>query len=175
MFGRTTLAVLTLVVGMAVGFTLSGLPAGQSAAAQDAGQILVKGHGRAISSRKPPDSEQFTLYTSNAANGSFKVVPAGKKFVLTDVMYIAQGNVRQDLAVNMASAYPIAQKSKVSSLEVGHSILFQVRLSPGESDQVHLCSGYVIPAGSVLIAFTNAGLEPEQYVSVSVTGYLVDE
>ena len=49
------------------------------------------------------------------------------------------------------------------------------KLSPGESDTVHLCSGYVIPAGSAVIAFTNAGLEPEQYVSVSVTGYLSDE
>ncbi len=175
MFSRATLAILTLVVGMAVGFTVNRLPPLQSASAQEASQILVKGHGRAISSLKPPDSEQFTLYPSDAPRGSFKVVPAGKKFVLTDVMYIAQGSMRQDLAVNIASAHPSPQKSKESRLEFGHSILFQVRLSPGESDQVHLCSGYVIPAGSALIAFTNAGIEPEQYVSVSVTGYLADE
>jgi hypothetical protein len=40
---------------------------------------------------------------------------------------------------------------------------------------VHLCSGYVIPSGHALVAFTNAAIEPEQYVSVSVTGYLADE
>jgi hypothetical protein len=90
-------------------------------------------------------------------------------------MYIAQGSVRQDLVVNIADASPSPQNSKGPRSEFGHSILFQVRLAPTESDQVHLCSGYIIRAGSSLIAFTNAGLEPEQYVSVSVTGYLIDE
>ena len=172
MFGRARLVVLTLVAGMAIGLTLSHLPTLQSASAQKAGQILAAGHGRAVSSVKAVDSEQFNFSTSNTA---FKVVPAGKKFVLTDVMYIAQGSVRQPLAVNIASADPIPQKSNESRVEFGHSILFQVRLSPMESNAVHLCSGYVIPAGSAIIAFTNAGLEPEQYVSVSVTGYLSDE
>jgi hypothetical protein len=86
--------------------------------------------------------------------------------VLTDVMYIAQGNVRQDVAVNIADANPANQT---------HKILFQVWISPGKSDEVHLCSGYVIPSGHALVAFTNAGIEPEQYISASVTGYLADE
>jgi hypothetical protein len=81
-------------------------------------------------------------------------------------MYIAQGSVRQDLVVNVAKASADVQKQ---------DILFQVKLSPSESDKVHLCSGYVIPAGKALVAFTNANLEPEQYVSVAVTGYLADE
>ena len=163
---KTPLAMLALIVGVAVGYALNQASATRIACAQEAGQIPVKGHGRAISSLKPPASEHFTLIASNAPRASFKVVPPGKKFVLTDVMYIAQGSVRQNLAVNVANAYPALQK---------HDILFQVTLSPGGSDQVHLCSGYVIPAGNSLIAFTNANLEPEQYVSVSVTGYLADE
>jgi hypothetical protein len=114
---------------------------------------------------KPP-GEQLTLVASNAPQRSFKVIPAGKKFVLTDVMYIAQGTVRQDVTVNIGDANPATQT---------HGILFQVRISPGESEEVHLCSGYVIPSGHALVAFTNAGIEPEQYVSVSATGYLADE
>lgn len=162
---KTSLVVLTLGIGMLVGFALSHIPSSPSASAQEAGQLLVQGHGRAISSLRPP-GEQFTLIASNAPRRAFKVVPAGKKFVLTDVMYISQGSVRQDLTVNIANASPVNRT---------HDILFQVRISPGESDEVHLCSGYVIPAGHALVAFTNAGPEPEQYVSVSVTGHLADE
>lgn len=165
MFSKTSPFVLTIGIGMLVGFALNHLPFFQTAYAQEPGQLLVQGHGRAISSLRPP-GEQFTLIASNAPQRSFKVVPAGKKFVLTDVMYISQGSVRQDVTVNIANAHPANQT---------HGILFQVRISPGESDDVHLCSGYVIPSGHALVAFTNAGLEPEQYVSVSVTGYLADE
>ena len=90
----------------------------------------------------------------------------GKKLVLTDIMYISQGNVRQDLVVNIANANPANQT---------HDILFQIRVSPDESPEVHLCSGYVIASEHALVAFTNAGPAPEQYVSISVTGYLADE
>lgn len=166
MLRKALLTALALMAGVVFGYALNRTPTLRTAYAQEAGQILVKGHGRAISSVKPPASERFTLIASNVPRSSFKVVPARKKFVLTDVMYIAQGSVRQNLVVNLANAYPVLQK---------HDILFQIALSPGESDEVHLCSGYVIPAGNALIAFTNANLEPEQYVSVSVTGYLADE
>jgi hypothetical protein len=165
MFRKSSLAVLALGVGVAASFALNHLSNSQSVHAQASGQLLVRGHGRAISSLKPP-GEQFTLIASDSPQRSFKIVPAGKKFVLTDVMYIAQGSVRQDVTVNIGDARPASQT---------HSILLQVRISPGESDEVHLCSGYVIPSGHALVAFTNALLEPEQYVSVSVTGYLADE
>lgn len=165
MFRNTTRTVLALGGGLLFGLALNYVPSSQSAFAQEPGQLLVRGHGRAISSLKPP-GEQFTLINSNAPQRSFKVVPAGKKFVLTDVVYIAQGSVRQDVTVNMGVADPTRQT---------HAILFQVRISPGESDEVHFCSGHVIPSGQVLVAFTNAAIEPEQYVSISVTGYLADE
>ena len=173
MFFRVMISILTLGIGVGVGFTVNWSTL-RSAYAQERTQILVRGNGRAISSLKPHDSEKFPLY-ADTSRSSFTVVPSGKRFVLTDVMYIAQGSVRQDLVVNIAHASPSTQQSKEPRSEFSHSILFQVTLSPRESDQVHLCSGYVIPAGSSLIAFTNAGLEPEQYVSVAVTGYLTDE
>jgi hypothetical protein len=162
---RTSVAGLFLGVGLVAGFTLNHLLAIRPALAQETGKILVRGNGRAISSQKPP-GEQFTLTAESDPRRSFQVVPAGKKFVLTDVMYETQGSVRQNLTVNVANANPSANT---------HDILFQVSLDPGKSDQAHLCSGYVIPAGNTLVAFTNAGLIPEQYVSVSVTGYLADQ
>ncbi len=155
----------------AVGFgVMVGLLVGYSATArttptQDTQQVLVDGRGRAISSLRPP-GEPFILHVTRSPEQSFKVVPSGKNFVLTDVVYIAQGSLRQDAAVNFASADPVRQT---------HEILFQVRISPGESHDVHLCSGYVIPAGRSLVAFTNAGLAPEQYISVAVTGYIASE
>lgn len=162
---KTSFAGLVLGVGLAAGFAVNHFLTIRLALAQEAGKILVQGHSRAISSLKPP-GEQFTLITENNPRRSLKVVPAGKKFVLTDVMYETQGSVRQNLTVNIADANPTANT---------HDILFQISLDPGKSDQVHLCSGYVIPAGNTLVAFTNAGLMPEQYVSVFVTGYLVDQ
>jgi|SRR6185369_1540331 len=162
---KAAMIAVTLAIGILVGIVLDHTSSSQSAHAQEPGQLLVRGQGRAISSLRPP-GEQFTLDASDGPQRSFKVVPAGKKFVLTDVMYISQGSVKQDLTVNLGSADPANQK---------HDILFQVRISPGESHELHLCSGYVIPSGHALVAFTNAGLQPEQYVSVSVTGYLADE
>jgi hypothetical protein len=171
MFRKVSLIILALGVGLGLGFTLSHTSSLRRAYAQESpgaaqsNRILVQGHGRAISSVKPP-GEQFDLIASNSPRSSFKVVPPGKKFVLTDVMYETQVSVRQNLTVNIANANITANT---------HDILFQVSLEPSKSDQVHLCSGYVIPAGNSLVAFTNYGLAPEQYVSVSVTGYLADQ
>ena len=171
MFRKSWLIILSLGIGLGIGLMLnrsSSLPpahAQETLNAEQSSKILVQGHGRAISSLRPP-GEQFTLITSNAPRSSFKIVPQGKKFILTDVMYETQGSVRQNLTVNIANANPSANT---------HDILFQVSLEPGKSDQVHLCSGYIIPAGNTLVAFTNAGLAPEQYVSISVTGYLAEQ
>ena len=165
MLTKTSLVVLTLAIGMLVGFTFNQVLSSQTASAQASQQILVQGHGRAISSLRPP-GEQFTFTAWNDPQRSFKVLPVGKKLVLTDIMYISQGNVRQDLVVNIANANPANQT---------HDILFQIRVSPDESPEVHLCSGYVIASEHALVAFTNAGPAPEQYVSISVTGYLADE
>ena len=165
MFAKTSFAGFVLVVGLVAGFVLNQVLGARPAFAQESAKVLVQGHGRAITSLKPP-GEQFTLTAENAPRRPFKTVPAGKKFVLTDVMYIAQGSVRQDLTVNIADARPADGTT---------GILFQARVSPGESDEFHLCSGYVIASGHGLAAWTNAGPEPEQYVSVAVTGYLADE
>ena len=89
MLRKAPLAMPALVLGVALGYASSHTSALRIAYAQEAGQILVKGHGRAISSLKPPDSEHFTLTASNAPRASFKVVPPGKKFVLTDVIHRA--------------------------------------------------------------------------------------
>jgi hypothetical protein len=171
MYRRSWLIILAVSLGLGVGLMLSRISQSLPAHAQEVAKsnqpdrILVQGYGRAISSLKPP-GEQFALIASNAPRVAFKVVPEGKKFILTDVLYETQRSVQQNLTVNVASANLTANT---------HDILFQVSLGPGKSDQVHLCSGYVIPAGNTLVAFTNAGLAPEQYVSISVTGYLVDQ
>ena len=171
MFKKTIPILFSTVLGLAVGVGLNRTSLVGHAYAQDvvgsaqSNQILVHGHGRAISALAPP-GEQFELIPSTTPRRSFTVVPEGKKFVLTDVMYETQGSVQQKLTVNIDNSNPFAKT---------YEILFQVMLEPLKADQVHLCSGYVIPAGNSLVAYTNAGLMPEQYVSVSVTGYLTDQ
>jgi hypothetical protein len=125
---------------------------------EEAKRVLIHGVGMADSSRRPPMAwERFTL------GGSKKVVPPGKVFILTDMMYTTRG-VKQNLTVNLG---------RVSPENKTHTF-FQVDFKPGESKETHLCTGYVIPPGYGLAAWTNAGLEPEQRVHIAFTGYLVD-
>jgi hypothetical protein len=171
MFRKSWLIIFSLGIGVWIGLAMNRNPGLPSAHAQDvpngaqSNRILVQGHGRASSALAPP-GEQFSLIPSNAPQTSFKVVPAGKKFVLTDVMYESQVSVRQPMTVNIANANLRNQT---------HDILFQVTLQPTKSDQVHLCSGYAIPAGNSLVAYTGFGPAPGQYVSIAITGYLIDQ
>jgi hypothetical protein len=162
--------VAALVLGLFGGFLLTRLPTSLAARAQNGSpaqpnQILVHGNGRAVSRLLPP-GEKISLIPSTTPQRSFTVVPEGKKFVLTDVMYQAQVSVHEPMTVNIANA----------NLPAGtHDILFQVTVEPMKSEQVHVCSGYVIPAGNSLVAYTGLGPGPDQYVSISVSGYLVDQ
>jgi len=165
MLARISFAALFLMTGVAFGFALGRGPADALAQGEQARQTAVRGHAVASSSAKPP-GERVVLKSSEEPRLPFKLVPAGRKLVLTDVMYHAQGSLRQDVTINVADEDPATGT---------HEILFQVRISPGESQDVHLCSGYVIPAGHALAAFTNAGIEPGQLVSLDVSGHLTAE
>lgn len=140
------------------------------AAADGRDKILVHGSGNVTSSETPP-GQQFTLIASNAPNRSFKVVPPGKTFILTDMVYNARG-VRQNLTVNLANGKLTPERPEKPYTA---DILLQTYLKPGEGVETHLCTGYVIPSGHSVMAWTNAGLEPGQWVQVAVTGYLIDE
>jgi hypothetical protein len=141
----------------------------QESVSLDANRILVHGHGTARSAEQPP-GEQFTLIASNAPQRSFKTIPPGKIFVLTDIMYNARG-VNENLTVNLAKGKLIPGKTPPYVAD----ILLQMYLKPGESQETHLCTGYLFPSGSSVMAWTNAGLQPDQWVQVAVTGYLIDE
>jgi hypothetical protein len=135
----------------------------------DGNRILVHGYGNVNSSEKPP-GQQFTLIAANAPQRSFKTIPAGKTFILTDMMYNGRG-VRQNLTVNLAKGKLLPEKPDVPYVA---DILLQTYMKPGESAETHLCTGYTFPTGYSVMAWTNAGLEPDQWVNVTVTGYLVD-
>jgi hypothetical protein len=121
-------------------------------------RVLIHGVGQADSSKRPPVAwERFTL------GGSRKVVPPGKTFVLTDMMYTTRG-VTENLTVNLG---------RVSPEDKTHTLL-QVDFRPGESKETHLCTGYVVPSGYGLAAWTNAGLAPDQKVHIAFTGYFIE-
>jgi hypothetical protein len=133
-------------------------------------KILVHGYGNANSSEKPP-GQQFTLIASNAPQRSFKVVPPGKTFILTDMVYNARG-VKENLTVNLANGKLTPDRPEKPYVA---DILLQTYIKPTESQETHLCTGYVIPSGHSVMAWTNAGIQPDQWVQVAVTGYLIDE
>lgn len=167
--------VLAFVTGVGLGCALLLLLTSQATQAQetqskpDENRIFVNGNGVADSSKSPPkDSEvpweRFTLFASNEQRRSLKVVPPGKTLIVTDFMYNTR-LIRQNLTVNVGKITP-DDKSQM---------LFQIYLSPGGQEQTHLCTGYAIPGGYGVGAWTNAGLEREQIVQIAITGYLIDD
>ncbi len=167
---RKPLLVLALLIVFTCGALLHFKPAtpvtqAQSQSNNSDNRILISGNGDAKSSRRPPIPwERFTMYPANAQRSSFKVVPPGKTFVLTDIMYNTR-LARQELTVNFAKVNP---DDKTWTL-------FQIYLKPGGQEETHLCTGYSIPSGYGLGAWTNAGLEPDQVIQIAVTGYLIDQ
>ncbi len=167
---RKLFIILALVLSFVAGHLLTRVSPTTSLAQEarkspQSERVLVRGHARAITSlQSPTRHEVFTLMLEGVTNSSFTVVPKGKKFVLTDIMLHPQGSVSETITVNIGSGS-----------EKGAGILTQMRTEPNGYEQASLCSGYVIPAGKSLVAFTGWGPKPEQYVSISVTGYLTDE
>src|SRR5438132_185307 len=121
---KTNLSVLLLGLLIGIGFTTPPLDSFSTSSAQAQDRIdttlpssqFVQGHGRAISTQTPP-GERFALIAADAPRTPFEAIPNGKRFILTDAVYIAQGSVRQPLTVNIIDADPVMQT---------HSILFQV-------------------------------------------------
>src|SRR5687768_14346069 len=139
----------SVVAGLCVGYSMAAFTVG----AQPADRVLMKGHGRAITGLRHTQVEPFRLLMSDTPERGFVVVPPGRTFVLTDVMFIAQESVRDQVAVNI---------SVIGPHQPGPRILFQTRIGPRASEDVHLCSGYVIPEGHSLVAYTGASFAPEQ-------------
>ena len=168
---RSFVFLVTLLVafGSGVGVTWRADTRAQEQTNPDSNRILVHGYGNANSSEKPP-GQQFTLIAANAPQRSFKIVPAGKTFILTDMMFNGRG-VRQHLTVNLAKGKLLPEKTNVPYVA---DILLQTYMKPGESAETHLCTGYAFPSGYSIMAWTNANLEPDQWVNVTVTGYLID-
>jgi hypothetical protein len=165
------LVVIAVLVAFVCGALLTGRsPTHAQGTDADSNRILVHGYGSANSSEKPP-GQQFTLIASNAPQRSFKTIPAGKTFILTDMVYNVRG-VYQNLTVNLAKGKLLPEKTDVPYVA---DILLQTDLRPGESQETHMCTGYVFPPGYSVMAWTNAGLQPDQWVQVAITGYLVDE
>lgn len=95
---RRNLHISLLILALGIGFTggtaLHVLSISQHTQAQEpvnnleTNRILIQGNGVANSSKRPPIPwERFTLFASNAPQYAFKVVPQGKTFILTDIMY----------------------------------------------------------------------------------------
>src|ERR1044071_8427729 len=97
---RLTLPVVT--VAILVAFTAGASVRTNTRAQEDANsnRIIVRGHGGANSSEKPP-GQQLTFISASASQHSFKTVPAGKSLVITDIVCNPR-DVRQNLTVNLA-------------------------------------------------------------------------
>src|ERR1043165_7333729 len=113
---KTSLSALLLGLLIGIGFTTPSLVSfsTSSALAQDTidtslpSSQLIQGQEGAISAQ-PPLGERFALIAADAPRTPFKAIPNGKRFILTDAVYIAQDSVRQPLTVNIIDADPVTQ------------------------------------------------------------------
>jgi hypothetical protein len=128
--------------------------------------VLVRGHGRAVTSLRLP-GETMILTISGKSGHPFQVIPFGKDFVLTDVMVIAQASIKEPITVNISTLDHLRPQDPPR-------LLTQRRLQPGGSNDLQLCSGFVVPEGHSLVAYTNASAAPDQFASITVTGRLRD-
>jgi hypothetical protein len=138
--------------------------------APDDARILLYAHGTVTTGESPPTKPfDFVDYTDQRHN--FSVVPKGKRFILTDMMYNARG-VNENLTVNLVN-----EQLSPENLNRPYTgdILLQEYLKPSEMQETHLCTGFEIPAGHSVTAWTNGGLKPGHWVQITVTGYLIDE
>ena len=166
---RITVAVLSIAIVLA--FIAGASMRTNTRAQEDANKnrIIVRGHGSAKSSEKPP-GQQLTFIAADTPQHSFKTVPPGKKLVITDIFCNPRG-VHQNLTVNLAMGKLMPERTPVPYVA---DILDQIDMTPGEPRETHLCTGYEFPSSYSVMAWTNAGLEADQWVSIEVTGYLVD-
>jgi len=155
---RTRLFVtIAFVAGVYAGYAMS-----LATSAQEPDRSLAKGYGRASSSLRLTQAEWFRLTLPGTPERTIQVIPPGRMFVLTDVMFTPQQSVREDVVVNIGLA-------RADQPPRG---LFQVKIGPNDSHDIHLCSGYEVPEGYGLVAYTGASAQPEQFVSIAVTGYI---
>lgn len=162
------LIMFVLGIGICLGICLNNLQIGHTVFAQQKvsspkqEKILVRGSGRAVTGKKLKEVEKFKFRALNNPQFQFfEDVPKGKKLVITDVIYVSQRSVYQ--------------KAIFINFNGGDGLLFQVFVSPDTAGELHLCSGYEMSSGRSLMTYTDGTSGPEQYVSISVTGYLVDE
>jgi hypothetical protein len=158
--------ILAIAFSFVAGHILTRISPPQTTLAQESNKprqserILVKGFARAITSLESPTPHEEFSFTAEGSAPFFKKVPKGKKFVLTDIMLHPQGSVLEPITVNIGGG--------------SAGLLTQIRIEPNKSKQTSLCSGYVVSEGESLTAYTGWG-KPRQFVSVFVTGYLMDE
>lgn len=154
--------------GLALGLWLKEIHFAQTTLAQErslqeSDKQLLRGYGRANTSWRVPNHTKEPLTILTSPQSSFQVIPSKKNYILTDVVFHPQQSVHQTITVNISLLDPSKQYV---------TILFQTKVEPNDSKVVNFCSGYAVPAGYSLVAYTGAGYEPEQYVSISFSGYL---
>ena len=89
-------------------------------------------------------------------------IPKGTKLVLTDVLYNPHEGSGGH-TINIAEQSP-----------EGHSIIFQCKVHPDTTEQVHLHTGYPFAPETTAIAFTDANPPEGKHYSLDLFGYVED-
>jgi hypothetical protein len=93
--------------------------------------------------------------------GSFTQVPANTRLIITDFVYMPQGDLTSNRVINVAEARG-----------GGDTIVLQLFVDPKATTQAHFLTGFVIGPGSTVTAFSDAGGPQGQHVSLTLIGYL---
>lgn len=92
---------------------------------------------------------------------AFQAVPARKKLVITDFVYMPQGDVTARHVIN------VAEQSGG-----GSRIILQLFVNANAHTQSHFHTGFVIAPGNSVVAFTDANGPAGKHVSLTLNGYV---
>ena len=126
----------------------------------EARHVQVAGH--AVAESGGAGTVATVQWLPEFSNSVFQVVPAGKKLVLTDILYNPQRDVDAPHTINVAEMNP----------EGSRRIIIQFIVPPGATQQVHFHTGHVIEPGKQLVVYTDANPPAGQHFSVALNGYL---
>ena len=120
--------------------------------------LQVRGSGVVVTGGAT--TKTTVTWLQERGTGSFTQVPANTRLIITDFVYMPQGDLTSTHVINIAESGG------------GDTIVLQLFVDPKANTQAHFLTGFVIGPGISVTAFTDAAGTAGQHVTLYLIGYL---
>jgi hypothetical protein len=119
--------------------------------------LQVRGGGVVVTGGA--NTRTTVTWLQERGTGSFTQVPGNTRLIITDFVYLPQGDLTSRHVINIAESG-------------SGEIILRLFVDPNVSTQTHFLTGLVIGSGSTVTAFTDAAGTAGQHVTLYLVGYL---